>query len=121
MRLIIQSLVDLHISITVGEGGAGQTITAADGNNGQNSSFDGIEAVGGGGGAAVGNGGKNGGSGGGGDYLYSYGGVGGSGIPGQGYPGGHGDVSPPPMVEVEAVPENLVMMHSIGVILIMGG
>ena len=57
------------ISITVGEGGAGQTITAADGNNGQNSSFDGIEAVGGGGGAAVGNGGKNGGSGGGGDYL----------------------------------------------------
>ena len=78
-------------SIIVGAGGAGQTITAADGNNGQNSSFNGIEAIGGGGGAAVGTGAKNGGSGGGGDYLFVVGGVGGNGIPGQGYPGGHGD------------------------------
>ena len=78
-------------SIVVGAGGAGQTINNADGNNGQNSSFNGIVAVGGGGGAATGNGGKNGGSGGGGDYLYVTGGVGGNGISGQGYPGGHGD------------------------------
>ena len=77
-------------SVGVGAG-AGQTINNADGNNGQNSSFNGIVAVGGGGGAATGSGGKNGGSGGGGDYLYVTGGVGGNGISGQGYPGGHGD------------------------------
>jgi hypothetical protein len=78
--------------IVVGAGGASQPTGGADikGNNGSNSQFAAIVALGGGGGAAESDGfnGKSGGSGGGAGYNGTSGG--GAGVPGQGNKGGNG-------------------------------
>lgn len=87
-------------NITVGTGGVAQTVSSSAGNNGQDSKFGSLTAIGGGGGGAHTGGGNvpapNGkGSGGGGGR----GGSGGTGTPGQGCDGGLGvnnNLSPPP-------------------------
>lgn len=96
--VIENNAVDISVTnynVSVGNGGASvgqQTV----GNNGGNSSFNGITATGGGGGGwsgpSAGGGGRNGGSGGGGQNYYgSY--AGGTGIAGQGFAGAGGGVT----------------------------
>lgn len=74
--------------VVIGSGGA-QVACEVSGNNGQDSTFNGLTAVGGGGGGSAGAGGKSGGSGGGGGDGYpSSGQSGGAGTSGQGFAGG---------------------------------
>jgi hypothetical protein len=86
------SLKAQSYSITIGAGGA--AVTNGNGNNGGNSVFDSLTAVGGGFGgsnaASQNENGNSGGSGGGGSYL----GTGGSGTTAQGNSGGAGSASP---------------------------
>jgi hypothetical protein len=80
------------ITVTVGAGGAGQTTGESQGNNGSNSVFGSLTAVGGGGGggAGVNTTGKNGGSGGGAGYAGYYNNFNsGTGTAGQGFRGGY--------------------------------
>ena len=81
-------------TVTVGAGGTGSTGANSYGANGGNSLFNNITAIGGGGGMAYGTTGYSyiaGGSGGGGAYTGGGGGTyPGTGIPGQGNPGGNG-------------------------------
>jgi hypothetical protein len=81
------------ITVTVGAGGAGQTSDISQGNNGSNSVFDSLTAVGGGGGGSAAGGtttGRNGGSGGGAGYVGYYDNFNsGTGTVGQGFRGGY--------------------------------
>jgi hypothetical protein len=77
------------ITVTIGAGGAAPTTSITRGNNGSNSVFGGLNAIGGGGGGTYSNAtGLNGGSGGGGGAQNGVVGVGGLGIVGQGSNGG---------------------------------
>lgn len=74
-----------NYTVVVGTGGSGGVGTPSDGNNGQNSSFNNLIAIGGGGsGSGTNINGSSGGSGGGGAWA----GFGGNGTTGQGYNGG---------------------------------
>jgi hypothetical protein len=76
-------------TVTVGAGGTNPTSSTTRGNNGSNSSFNGLTATGGGGGGVYSNTtGLNGGSGGGGGAEGGVFGAAGTGIAGQGYRGG---------------------------------
>jgi hypothetical protein len=78
------------ITVTIGAGGAAPTTSITRGNNGSNSVFGGLTAIGGGGGGTYSNAtGLNGGSGGGGGAENGVVGVGGLGIVGQGSNGGN--------------------------------
>jgi hypothetical protein len=81
------------ITVTVGAGGAGQTSDTTQGNDGSNSVFGSLTAVGGGGGGAASGGnttGRNGGSGGGAGYVGYYNNFNsGTGTVGQGFRGGY--------------------------------
>lgn len=78
------------MAVTVGSGGAPSTTDNPSGNNGENSVFGSLTAVGGGGGSGRGSGvvGGTGGSGGGGNGIS--GSAGGNGVAGQGYAGAAG-------------------------------
>jgi hypothetical protein len=77
------------ITVTIGAGGAAPTTSITRGNNGSNSVFGGLTAIGGGGGGTYSNAtGLNGGSGGGGGAQNGVFGAGGLGIIGQGSNGG---------------------------------
>jgi hypothetical protein len=81
------------ITVTVGAGGAGQTVDTSQGNDGSNSVFGSLTAVGGGGGGSASGGtttGRNGGSGGGAGYVGYYNNFNsGTGTTGQGFRGGY--------------------------------
>jgi hypothetical protein len=81
------------ITVTVGAGGAGQTSDTSQGNDGSNSVFGSLTAVGGGGGGSASGGtttGRNGGSGGGAGYVGYYNNFNsGTGTAGQGFRGGY--------------------------------
>lgn len=80
------------VTVTVGAGGAGQTTNDSQGNDGSNSVFGSLTAVGGGGGggAGVNTTGRNGGSGGGAGYAGYYNNFNsGTGTAGQGFRGGY--------------------------------
>jgi hypothetical protein len=81
------------ITVTVGAGGAGQTSNTTQGNDGSNSVFGSLTAVGGGGGGSASGGnttGRNGGSGGGAGYVGYYNNFNsGTGTAGQGFRGGY--------------------------------
>ena len=76
------------ITVIVGEGGTGSVDSTQPGNNGSNSVFGSITAIGGGGGGSI-QSGSAGGSGGGGSSVSGYA-AGGAGTIGQGYDGGTG-------------------------------
>ena len=80
------------VTVTVGAGGAGQTSAVSQGNDGSNSVFGSLTAVGGGGGGSASGGtttGRNGGSGGGAGYVGYYNNFNsGTGTVGQGFRGG---------------------------------
>ena len=81
------------VTVTVGAGGAGQTSDTTQGNDGSNSVFGSLTAVGGGGGGSASGGnttGRNGGSGGGAGYVGYYNNFNsGTGTAGQGFRGGY--------------------------------
>jgi hypothetical protein len=81
------------VTVTVGAGGAGQTSDTSQGNDGSNSVFGSLTAVGGGGGGSASGGtttGRNGGSGGGAGYAGYYNNFNsGTGTAGQGFRGGY--------------------------------
>ena len=81
------------VTVTVGAGGAGQTSDTSQGNDGSNSVFGSLTAVGGGGGGSASGGtttGRNGGSGGGAGYVGYYNNFNsGTGTAGQGFRGGY--------------------------------
>jgi len=71
------------ITVTIGAGGGSKTVPG-NGNNGSNSVFGSLTAIGGGGGSTGGGAGQSGGSGGGGAHPLT---LGGAGTPGQGFEG----------------------------------